>query len=290
MELTSTFCDFYKVGSNNVFILPDVSLAANFLFEFLRPRIEKGGLAFPLNATKLASASIEHFNLVDYLDLIDISLIDFGLDYNDLNTSDASTIWAYNAYGCASSYILGRQGRYTIEDSTESPFAPNTGMGDIILTVVPNTRYGVLITRDEQARVHFARLINNFSIKLDEAQKDQISVALYDRFTLFHAQMMAAHTFFKICPATIQTANILCHTFSAIPLLLSKDNKFILNSSGLGTSYEIHPIIDSEPINFENGTRVFNDGILVRFKEFSLQAISSLNGRLSNYIDSVVNK
>lgn len=293
--IKETYASFYRVDPSHVFVLPGRGTAAYLAFQTLiAENFCFSNWAVPINRNEVMDGVIRHFKLP--IIECDLSLRDFGLDPDSLDEigGPANCLYIENAHGVASSYILKSHGRFTIEDSMNSPFVPNTGTGDIIYTSIPGNLardFSVLIFKDDKYIPSLAKLISQLNLQLHSSSLQQLERIINNRTEILYMQILSAHLLLKLLDNRIQTANILCHHFTQIPLILPCDACNLFSSQNLG--YSLSPLLDYSVKSdvHPNAHKINNRSVKIEFygeESLSLQLISGIADRINSYIDSIL--
>ncbi len=275
-EVKKIYSDFYNVPY--VFPLPAKGLAAHLAWKYTANKFAKDiRVIVPENYSPLMDHSIMAQNVA----LCPITRRDFGLDHAALNEAPGNVIYVRDAYGVASSYCQGAQGRFTIEDAMDSPFTPYVGTGDIFYTAIPGLDgFSVLMTHKKEIADFIDDIINLSGFDANSVVESIMLQQLQRKDEYLLSQINNAHTFLKLLNPSITTAAILCHYFSSIPLILPKPSDQLINLSNTGEYlYRLEKIPSGDPA-------IQNNGVLVTFLDRNLRTVASLAERVINYVNS----
>lgn len=288
--IKETYSSFYNAPY--VFPLPSRGLAAKLAFEFIKTHYKNNSpsVAVPINASELMLNTLGSSSFI--ANFCPINTIDFGLDYQFLNETADGLIYARDAYGIASSYCAGSQGRFAIEDGLDSPFTPYTGTGDIFYTTIPGINdVSILITKSVDFYLWLKRIIPGHGLECPSALIDIMTYQLRKKNEVLLNQLGVAHTFLKLLSGSIQTANVLCNYFSSIPLVLPKSSEKLIQISNSGENpFGLSHIAIVSPVDygFKEMDDLYARTVIVKFTDTSLATLVGLAERIKNYLDSPI--
>lgn len=271
-DIKSVYANFYK--TNYIWVISSPAMAANLALKYVTTHLDGKSIVLPRNASHIMINAAQDSSLD--ISVCDIVTYDFGLDPKKLNETSASIIYAKDSYGVASSYCVGSQGRFVVEDMLESPFTPHTGTGHIFYTSIPGkTDVAILMTRDASIAAFLDSEITKLGLNLSTEYAHIVYEQLERRYDILLGQISTAHTLLKLLPDSIRTANILCNYFSSIPLILSKDaTSFITNSNTGNYLYKISAIPTMSNI------------IVIELLDASINTLAGIANRITNYLET----